>query len=89
MEHSVIDYIYETEQQTIYEEANRNKTFHEASERALKFYDKLNETLTDEQKDCLERFIEHEAEQTDIMLRETYKCGIKCGVRLVAESMFD
>ena len=78
MEHSVIDYIYVTNQ-TVNEKVKENKEFRKASERALKFYDKLNETLTDEQKDYLERFIENEVAQTDIMLRATFKCGIKYG----------
>ncbi len=88
MEHSVIDYIYVTNQ-TVNEKVKENKEFRKASERALKFYDKLNGTLTDGQKDYLERFIENEVAQTDIMLRAAFKCGIKYGVRFVAEGMFD
>lgn len=88
MERSIIDYVYETDE-TINDEVYKNKDYREASERALKIYGKLKQTLTDEQKAELEKFIENEAEQEDIKNRITFRCGIKYGVRVVAESMYD
>lgn len=88
MERSVIDYVYETDE-TIYEEVNKSKEYREASERALKIYTGLKQTLTDEQKNELEKFIETEAEQEDIRVRISFRCGVKYGVRVTAESMYD
>ena len=88
MERSVIDYIYETDE-TIYDEVNKNKEYREASERSLKIYNRLKATLTDEQKEDLEKYIENEAEQEEIRVRISFTCGIKYGVRVVSESMYD
>ena len=88
MENSVIDYIYETDQ-TIYDEVEKSKEYREASELVLKVYNKLKETLTDEQKEEFEKFIDNEGECETIKNRITFRCGVKYGVRIVAESMFD
>lgn len=88
MEHSIIDYVYETDE-AINDEVYRDKNYREASERALKIYNRLKQTLTDEQKDDLEKFIDNEAEQEDIRVRISFRCGVKYGVRFSAESMFD
>ncbi len=88
MERSIIDYVYETDE-SINDEVYKNKDFREASERALKIYDRLKRTLTDEQNEELEKFIENEAEQEDIRTRITFRCGIKYGLRLSAECMLD
>ncbi|MDE7439646.1 MAG: hypothetical protein K2N23_03975, partial [Clostridia bacterium] len=88
MERSIIDYVYETDE-SIYDEVKKSKEYREASERALKIYDKFTKTLTDEQKEELEKFLENEAEQEDMRVRITFRCGIKYGLRLAAECMFD
>ncbi len=88
MERSVIDYIYETDQ-TIYDEVNKNTEYREACERALKIYDKLMATLSEEQKEEFEKYIENEGEQEEIKNRISFRCGVKYGVRVVAESAFD
>ncbi len=88
MERSVIDYLYETDE-TIYDEINKSKEYREASELALKVYNKLKETLTDEQKEEFEKFIDNEGERETIKNRITFRCGVKYGVRVTAESMCD
>lgn len=88
MESSIIDSVYEIDE-SINDEVYNNKDYRKASERALKCYEKLRETLTDEQKDDFEKFIEQEAERTGLRIRISFKCGVKYGARFVSECMFD
>ena len=88
MEHSVIDLILDSEE-TINDEVQSDKTYRKASDKALELYEKLKATLSKEQNDWFDRFLDWEAEQEDIVMRKYFKCGVKYGVRLIAECMFD
>ena len=88
MERSVIDYIFETDK-SINEEVYKNNDFREAMERMLRIYKRLNETLSDGQKNDLEKYIGNEAELEDIRERTSFRCGVKYGLRLAVECMRD
>ncbi len=88
MEHSVIELILKSDE-TINDGLQADKTYCKASEKASKLYEKLRATLSEEQKDWFDRFLDWEAEQEEVKKRKIFACGVKYGVRLVAECMFD
>lgn len=88
MEQSIIDFILKSDE-TINDEVQADKTYCKASEKASKLYEKLRATLSEEQKDWFDRFLDWEAEQEEVKERKIFACGVKYGVRLVAECMFD
>lgn len=88
MERSVIDFIFNSED-TVDDEVQADKNYRKASEKSLELYDRLMATLSEEQKDVFDKFLEWHADEESIKLEKTFKCGVKYGVRLVAECMFD
>ncbi len=88
MEHSIIDFIRNMDE-TINNEVQADKTYRKASDKALELYDKLQATFSEEQKDLFDKFLNYEIEQESIVMEKNFKRGVKYGVRLVAESMFD
>ena len=50
-------------------------------------YDKLSETLTDQQKEVFEKFIESDTEFTGIREREIFRYAFRLGARITFEVM--
>ena len=50
-------------------------------------YDKLSETLTDQQKEVLDKFIESDTELTGIREREIFRYAFRLGARIAFEVM--
>ena len=50
-------------------------------------YDKLSETLTDQQKEVLDKFIESDTELTGIRDREIFRYAFRLGARITFEVM--
>lgn len=87
MERSVIDLIAQSED--IYFNDDNDKDCSQASEKSLELYKSFKETLSEEQKTAFENFIDQETLRVSLKLEASFKCGVKYGVRLVAECMFD
>lgn len=88
MEYSVIDYIIhsDTDINQIVEFSEEHQKLERKIERVCTA---LRETLTEEQKEQLDKLEELETQARCISGEKYFKAGMKLGVRLVAESMFD
>lgn len=88
MEHSVIDYIINNDDE-MRKQAETTVEYQDILRRQDKLHEKLTNTFSDEQKDLFERFEENIIEEISEIVKSYFKMGMKLGVRLVAESMFD
>lgn len=87
MDQSVIDYIY-------YNDDMRNKIetdaeFEKLELRSGRVIEKLKAMLTEEQKEIFERLEEVVMEEYNIACKLYFRQGMKVGIRVVAEGMFD
>ena len=88
MEHSVIDFILNEDidiPDKVYGELQSSKSIKKRD----KYYNQLREMLTDEQKNLFDKYCELEVDEIRISNDTYFKEGVKIGVRIVAESMFD
>lgn len=87
MEHSIIDIILNGDE--FHEKLHREPEYYEAFQKMNKSLQKFKETLTDEQKKVFDE-LENSVWEEHCMKNENYfRAGVKVGVRLVAECMFD
>lgn len=88
MEHSIIDFMFNAREASE-EYVTADKNYRKASQKSVELYDKLAATLSEEQREVLDKFLDWQADEEGIKVEKTFKFGVKCGVRLVAECMFD
>lgn len=87
MEHSIIDFIMYNNEETG-QKLQADRKYKKISEKRYEIYLQLYEMLTKEQKEVFDTF---ENLGTDELCRTSeiyFKEGVKVGIRLVAESMF-
>lgn len=87
MEHSIIDYILHNDE--THEAVRNSKEYNKVSDKRYKIHNKLREMLTEEQREEFDKYIDLELEEFALSNEAYFKLGIKMGVRLVSESMFD
>ena len=87
MEHSIIDIILHRDK--THEEIPETKEYKEISDKRYKIYEKFREMLNDEQKKIFDEFEELETEERCIKAENYFRAGVKVGVRLASECMFD
>ena len=88
MEQSIIDYlVYSTG--NIMQSVEEDKEYKEISNNRYKVYERLYKMLTKEQREVFDKFEELETDERSRKVEIYLKAGIKMGMRLVAESMFD
>lgn len=88
MEHSIIDFIMYNNEETG-QKLQADRKYKKISEKRYEIYLQLYEMLTKEQKEVFDTF---ENLGTDELCRTSeiyFKEGVKVGIRLVAESMFN
>ena len=87
MEHSIIDFLLHndyTHEAVIY-----GKEYKQVSDKRFKIHNKLREMLTDEQREEFDKYVDLEIEEFALSNEAYFKSGLKVGVRLLSESMFD
>ena len=91
MEHSIINLIIKNEDRLheLVQKITKSAEYIKISERMDRAYDNFIKTLSKDQIELLNRLEEHEADE-QVMVNESYfRTGVKLGVRLLAECMFD
>lgn len=88
MEHSIIDYIIHSDTD-INQMAEFNEEHQKIERKLERVCTAFRETLTEEQKEQLDKLQELATLERCILGEKYFKAGMKIGVRLVAESMFD
>ena len=88
MEYSVIDYIIHNDDE-IRQKIETNLEYQKILRRKDRIYEKLIEKLTDEQKELFDKLDDTEAEEMNEIILSYFKAGMKLGIRIVAEGMFD
>lgn len=87
MEHSIIEYLYYDDDMR--KEVESNVEFEDAERRINRIAEKLKATFTDEQNELFEKYVDNVDEEYLTATKLYFKKGIKIGVRIVAEGMFD
>ena len=87
MEHSVIDYLLHNDD--THEAIKYSKEYKKVSDTRYKIYNELMAMLTEEQKEKLDKFVNLEIDEFALSNEAYFKSGLKAGVRLVSECMFD
>ena len=87
MERSIIDFILHRDD--LHEGIRENKEYRRISDKRYKIYERLMETLSQEQKELFENFVNLEIDEFAIRNDDYFKMGVKIGVRLVSECIFD
>ena len=88
MEHSVIDYIIHNDDE-MRKKIETSVEYEGILRRKDRIYEKLNNTLNDWQKELMNRLEDNEAEELNEIIVGYFKAGMKLGIRIVAEAMFD
>lgn len=86
MQNSVIDEIYKNEYDA---HAKSEKANGNLIEKASKAYDELIEALTEEQKVKFDNFLNLDLDEQCQSNADYFKRGVKFGVLIMAECMFD
>ena len=87
MEHSMIDFLLHNDD--MHEEVKYSKEYKRVSDRRYKIYEELRGMLTEEQRQQFDKFVNLEIDEIALSNEAYFKTGIKVGVRLVSECMFD
>ena len=87
MEHSIIDFLIHTGD--VHGEVKESRDCKRASDKRYKIYEELRKTLSEEQKEQFEKFVSLEIEEWALRNEGYFRLGIKTGVRLVSECIFD
>ena len=87
MEHSIIEYILHNDY--THEAVQYSKEYEKVLDERMKIHNKLREMLTDEQRKQFDEYVNSELGEIALSNEAYFKLGIKMGVRLVSESMFD
>ena len=87
MEHSIINYILHNDY--THKAVKYSEEYKKVSDKRFKVYEKLRNMLTDEQREQFDLFEELETEERCLKSESYFKLGVKVGVRLVSECMFD
>ncbi len=87
MEHSIIDFIMNNDEETC-KKVQADIKYKKISEKRYEIYLQLYEMLTKEQKEFFDKFEDLEIDELCRSTEIYFKEGVKVGIRLVAESMF-
>lgn len=87
MEYSVIDYIIHSDDE-LRKRIETNVEYQDILRRQERLFEKLRNTLNDEQKELFEKFEENATDELNEITVMFFKMGMKLGIRLAAESMF-
>ena len=88
MEHSVIDYIINSNEE-MHKKIEITVNYQNILRRKNRVYEKLIDMLNEEQKELFDKYMDNEDEEQGEIREGYFKMGMKFGIRLVAESMFD
>ena len=86
MEYSIIDFMLCN---GVYEEIKYTKEYKRVSEKRFRIHEELTEMLTEEQKELFDKFVNLEIDETALSNEAYFKFGMKMGIRLLSECMFD
>ena len=90
MERSIIDLlINDCRLHRLADESIKNPEYRDITAKMHKVYDKFLETLTEEQKELLNKYDDLEYDEQIICNESYFILVVKIGVRLLAECMFD
>lgn len=87
MEHSIIDFFLHNDD--THEAVKYSEEYKKVSDKRYKIYKELTEILTEEQKEQFEKFVNLEIDEIALSNEAYFRLGVKVGVRLVSECMFD
>ena len=87
MEHSIIDYILYND--NTHDAVKYSEEYKKISRERMKIHDKLEGMLTEEQKQVFNEYVNSELGEIALSNDAYFKLGLKVGVRLVSECMFD
>lgn len=87
MEHSIIDFLLHNDD--THETVKYSEEYKKVSDKRYKIYKELTEILTEEQKEQFEKFVNLEIDEIALSNDAYFRLGVKVGVRLVSECMFD
>ena len=87
MEHSIIDFLlhYDTTHQAV----KYSDEYKSILDERMKIHNKLIEMLTKEQREQFNKYIDSELGEFALSNDAYFKLGMKMGIRLAAECMFD
>lgn len=88
MEQSVIDYIYYSDDE-MRKQIETNVEFEALESRCNRLSEKLNALLTEEQKEVFKKYEDNMMEEYTVVSKMFFRKGVKVGIRIVAEGMFD
>ena len=87
MEHSIIDFLLHNDY--THEAVKYSEEFKRISDERMKLHNKLKEMLTEEQSRLFNEYVNSELGEFALSNDAYFRLGIKVGVRLIAECMFD
>ena len=88
MDYSIIDYIVNNDVE-IRKEVEAKLSYKAVLKRKDKIYEQLRDMLNEEQRELFDKFEETQAEELCEAIKSYFKAGMKIGIRVVAEGMFD
>ena len=87
MEHSIIDYLLHNDY--THEAVKYGEEYKRISSERMKLHNKLKDMLTAEQNQIFNEYVNSELDEFALSNEAYFKLGMKIGVRLLSECMFD